>query len=337
MSAPVNRQLKLARRPEGRVSLDDFTLEENPPPQATQGAVLARTLFLSVDPTNRVWMKDVPQYMPPVAIGDVMRSGGLAEVVQSNVEGYAPGDLVFGMTGWQDYCVLKPGGALGLAKIPRGLGIAPEKFLGACGPNGVTAYTGMIEVAGVGPSDTVIVTAAAGSVGSAAGQIAKIKGARVVGIAGGAEKARKLVEEYGFDAGVDYRAADFRQQLKAATPDGADILFENVGGEVMQAAISRMNPRGRIALSGMISIYNGNGGTHYDWAPIMAKRLKVQAFNLIDCGELWPRAARALAGWVGDGRIKAEETIVDGLTSAPEALNMLFDGANVGKLLVRVA
>ncbi len=334
---PVNRQLKLARRPEGRVSLEDFTVEEGAPPQAPDGAVVARTLFLSVDPTNRVWMKDVPQYMPPVAIGEVMRSGGLAEVVQSNLEGYAPGDLVFGMTGWQDYSVLKPGGALGLAKIPSGSGLAPEKFLGVCGPNGVTAWAGMIEVAQVGPGDTAIVTAAAGSVGSAAGQIAKIKGARVIGIAGGSEKARKLVDDYGFDAGVDYRAENFRVQLKAATPDGADVLFENVGGEIMEAAISRLNPRGRVALSGMISIYNGKGGTRYDWAPIMAKRLKVQGFNLIDCAELWPRAARELAGWVRDGKIKAEETIVDGLTNAPEALNMLFDGANVGKLLVRVA
>ena len=333
---PVNRQLKLARRPEGRVSLEDFTVEANALPQPGEGAVLARTLFLSVDPTNRVWMKDVPQYMAPVGIGEVMRAGGLAEVVQSKLEGYAPGDLVFGMTGWQDYCVLKPGGALGLAKIPTGLGLAPEKFLGVCGPNGVTAYAGMIDVAEVAPGDTVIVTAAAGSVGSAAGQIAKLKGARVVGIAGGVEKARKLVDDYGFDASVDYRAKDFRAQLEAATPDGADVLFENVGGEIMVAAIARMNPRGRIALSGMISIYNGQGGTRYDWAPIMAKRLKVQGFNLIDCAELWPRAARDLAGWVRDGKIKAEETIVEGLTTAPEALNMLFDGANVGKLLVRV-
>ncbi len=162
MAAALNRQLKLARRPEGRVSLEDFTLEETAPPQAPDGAVLARTLFLSVDPTNRVWMKDVPQYMPPVAIGEVMRSGGLAEVVQSNLEGYAPGDLVFGMTGWQEYAVLKPGGPLGLAQIPSGLGLAPEKFLGVCGPNGVTAYAGMVEVAQIGPGDTAIVTAAAG-------------------------------------------------------------------------------------------------------------------------------------------------------------------------------
>ena len=150
MAELVNRQLKLARRPEGRVSIEDFTYEEGAPPQAPEGAVLARTLFLSVDPTNRVWMKDVPQYMPPVAIGEVMRSGGLAEVVQSNVAGYTPGDLVFGMTGWQDYSVLKPGGALGLTKIPSGLGLAPEKFLGVCGPNGVTAHVGMIDVAQIG-------------------------------------------------------------------------------------------------------------------------------------------------------------------------------------------
>jgi NADPH-dependent curcumin reductase CurA len=336
MNDPVNRQLKLARRPEGRVSLDDFSVEESAPPPVEQGAVVARTLFLSVDPTNRVWMKDVPQYMPPVAIGEVMRSGGLAEVVESGLDDFAPGDLVFGMTGWQDYSLLKPGGPLGLARVPTGLGLAPEKFLGVCGPNGVTAYAGMIEVAEVGEGETVLVTAAAGSVGSAAGQIAKIRGARVVGIAGGQDKMNKLVDDYGFDAGVDYRAPDFRDRLRAATPDGVDVLFENVGGEVMEAAITRMNPRGRIALSGMISIYNGPGGTRYDWAPIMAKRLKVQGFNLIDCGALWPRAARELAGWVKQGRIKAEETIVDGLTHAPEALNMLFDGLNVGKMLVRL-
>jgi NADPH-dependent curcumin reductase CurA len=337
MSAPVNRQLLLARRPEGRVSIDDFTLEEAPPPAVEDGTVLARTLFLSVDPTNRVWMKDVPQYMPPVAIGEVMRSGGLAEVVESRLDGFAPGDLVFGMTGWQDYALLRPGGALGLAKLPNVPGLAPEKFLGVCGPNGVTAYAGMIEVVGVGEGDTAIVTAAAGSVGSAAGQIAKLKGARVIGIAGGPDKARLLVERYGFDAGVDYRADDFREQLKAATPDGASVLFENVGGAVMEAAIQRLNPRGRIAISGMISVYNDAGGTRYDWAPIMAKRLRVEGFNLIDCAALWPRAARELAGWVLDGSIRAEETIIDGLTNAPEALNMLFDGANQGKLLVRVA
>ena len=333
----VNRQLRLARRPEGRVSLDDFTVEKSPPPEAEEGAVVARTLFLSVDPTNRVWMKDVPQYMPPVAIGEVMRSGGLAEVVESRLDDYSPGDLVFGMTGWQDFSLLRPGGPLGLAKLPSGLGIAPEKFLGICGPNGVTAYAGMIEVAQVGEGDTALVTAAAGSVGSAAGQIAKLRGARVVGIAGGPDKARRLVEDYGFDAGVDYRADDFRERLREATPRGVDVLFENVGGTVMEAAIARMNPLGRIALSGMISIYNGQGGTRYDWAPIMAKRLKVQGFNLIDCGALWPRAARELAGWLLEGKIRAEETIVDGLESAPEALNMLFDGANHGKMLVRVA
>lgn len=337
MSQPANRQLKLAQRPDGRVALADFTLTQSPPPELEDGTVLARTLFLSVDPTNRVWMKDVPQYMPPVAIGEVMRSGGLAVVIESRVEGYAPGDLVFGMTGWQDYSLLRPGGALGLAKLPSDTGLAPEKFLGICGPNGVTAWAGMIDVANVGEGDTAIVTAAAGSVGSAAGQIARLRGARVVGIAGGPAKAAKLVDDFGFHAGIDYRAPDFREQLKAATPDGADVLFENVGGEIMEACIARMNPRGRIALCGMISIYGGTRGARHDWSPILSKRLRVEGFNLIDCGEIWPRAARDLAGWLAEGKIKAEETIVDGLESAPEALNMLFDGANVGKLLVRVA
>ncbi|QGN55689.1 NADP-dependent oxidoreductase [Novosphingobium sp. Gsoil 351] len=333
----INRQLKLARRPESRVSLDDFSYEESQPPPVEDGAVLARTLFLSVDPTNRVWMKDVPQYMPPVALGEVMRAGGLAEVVDSRLDGFAPGDLVFGMTGWQDYALLRPGGALGLAKVPTGLDVAPERFLGICGPNGVTAYAGMVEVAGVGEGDTAVVTAAAGSVGSAAGQIAKLRGARVVGVAGGSDKVRMLVERYGFDAAVDYRADDFAEQLRATTREGIDVLFENVGGAVMETAIARMNARGRIALSGMISIYEGRGSTRYDWASIMAKRLKVQGFNLIDCEKLWPKAVGQLVEWLRAGRIVADETIVDGLDRAPEALNLLFDGANHGKMLVRVA
>lgn len=333
----TNRQLLLARRPEDRVSIDHFDIDETPPPPVEDGAVLVRTRFLSVDPTNRVWMKDVPQYMPPVAIGEVMRSGGLGEVVESRLAGFSPGDLVFGMTGWQDYAALKPGGALGLAKIPALPGIAPEKFLGICGPNGVTAWAGMIDVARVGEGDVVIVTAAAGSVGSAAGQIAKLKGARVIGIAGGPAKAAKLVEDFGFDAGIDYRADDFIGQLKAATPRGADVLFENVGGAVMEVCIARLNPRARIALCGMISIYNGGGSARHDWSVMLARRLRVEGFNLIDCGPIWGQAVRDLSEWLAAGQIRDEETIVDGLEKAPEALNMLFDGTNVGKLLVRVS
>lgn len=333
----INRQLLLARRPEDRVSIDHFDVVETAPPAVEDGGVLVRTRILSVDPTNRVWMKDVPQYMPPVAIGEVMRSGGLGEVVESRLDGFAPGNLVFGMTGWQDYAALKPGGALGLAKIPALPGIAPEKFLGICGPNGVTAWAGMIDVAEVREDDVVIVTAAAGSVGSAAGQVAKLKGACVIGIAGGPAKAAKLVDNFGFDAGIDYRADDFREQLATATPRGADVLFENVGGTIMEACIARLNPRGRIALCGMISIYNGGGSARHDWSVMLAKRLRVQGFNLIDCGPIWPQAVRDLSGWLAAGQIRDEETIVDGLERAPEALNMLFDGTNVGKLLVRVS
>ncbi|MBO9698399.1 MAG: NADP-dependent oxidoreductase [Sphingopyxis sp.] len=333
----INRQLLLARRPENRVSIDHFDVVEAPPPPVEDGEVLVRTRFLSVDPTNRVWMKDVPQYMPPVAIGEVMRSGGLGEVIESRLDGFARGDLVFGMTGWQDYAALKPGGALGLAKVPTLPGITPEKFLGICGPNGVTAWAGMIDVARVGEGDVVIVTAAAGSVGSAAGQIARLKGARVVGIAGGPAKAAKLVSDFGFDAGIDYRADDFADQLKAATPRGADVLFENVGGAIMEACTARLNPRARIALCGMISIYNGGGSARHDWSVMLAKRLRVEGFNLIDCGPIWAQAVRDLSGWLAAGQIRDEETIVDGLEQAPEALNMLFDGTNVGKLLVRVS
>ncbi len=212
----LNRQLRLKSRPEGLVTRDNFDLVETTVPELQDGEVLVRVLYISMDPTNRVWMRDIPQYLPPVAIGEVMRALGLGRVVASRSPHYAEGDLVQGITGWQDYLVLHED-AKGYVRLPADPGIPLPTLLGAAGMSGVTAYYGLTEIAPAQPGETLVVSAAAGSVGSIAGQIGKIMGARVVGIAGGADKCRYLIDELGFDAGVDYKAADFKQQLKAAT------------------------------------------------------------------------------------------------------------------------
>ena len=218
----VNRQLRLKTRPEGLVKRDNFDLVEQAVPELKDGEVLVHVLYLSMDPTNRVWMRDIPQYLPPVAIGEVMRALGLGRVVQSRSTQYQVGDLVQGITGWQDYLVLHES-AKGYVRLPADPGIPLPTLLGACGMSGVTAYYGLTDIAPVQPGETLVVSAAAGSVGSIAGQIGKIHGARVIGIAGGADKCRYLTDELGFDAAVDYKAEDFKQQLKAATPDGVHV------------------------------------------------------------------------------------------------------------------
>ncbi|MGK8208573.1 NADP-dependent oxidoreductase [Burkholderia cenocepacia] len=334
MSTPVNRQLLLKTRPEGRVGREHFSLVETPVPALADGEVLVRVLYLSMDPTNRVWMSDVPQYLPPVAIGEVMRALGIGRVVASRHAGFVEGDLVQGLVGWQDYAVVPAGHAAQLVKLPAESGLPLPTLLGACGMSGQTAYYGLTEIAPVQPGETLIVSAAAGSVGSIAGQIGKIHGARVVGIAGGPDKCRYLTDTLGFDAAVDYKADDFRQQLKAATPDGVHVNFENVGGEVMRAVLSRMVIGGRVALCGVISNYN-SGRAADDVGVLISKRLTMRGFLILDYRN-GREAVRTLAGWLRDGRLKAEETVADGLENAPEVLNRLFDGDHRGKLVLRV-
>ena len=332
----VNRQYRLKQRPEGRVARSDFELVEAPVPRVPAGGLLVRVRFLSIDPTNRVWLKDIPQYMPPVALGEVMRSYGVGEVIAAEAEDFAPGDWVAGMVGWQDYAALLPGGPFGVTRLPMALGLPPQAFLGVAGGNGVTAYYGLVDLCRPQPGETVIVSAAAGAVGSVVGQLAKIQGARAVGIAGGPAKRRFLTEELGFDAAIDYKAEDWRQQLRAAAPDGADILFENVGGPVMEAVLAQMKIGGRVALCGLISAYNGEASTRADFSPLIMRRLTAHGFNIIDYAGRWPQAVERLAGWVREGRLVGRETTLDGLETCPDALNLLFDGGNTGKLLVRV-
>ena len=329
-----NRQLRLKTRPEGLVTRENFDLVEQPVPELKDGEVLLRTLYISMDPTNRVWMRDVPQYLPPVAIGEVMRALGLGRVVQSRSARYKEGDLVQGVIGWQDYLVLHDD-AKGYVHLPADPGIPLPTLLGAAGMNGVTAYYGMTDIAPVQPGETLVVSAAAGSVGSIAGQIGKIRGARVVGIAGGVEKCRYLADDLGFAAAVDYKAADFKQQLKAATPDGVHVNFENVGGEVMRAVLSRMVIGGRVALCGMISGYNSEERPSDDFSPFIMKRLSMHGFLVLDYTKT-KEAVGAITGWIREGKLKTEETVADGLENAPEVLNRLFDGSHRGKLVLRV-
>ncbi|MGN6227401.1 MAG: NADP-dependent oxidoreductase [Dyella sp.] len=330
----INRQLRLKTRPEGLVQRDNFDLVETEVPELKDGEVLVRTLYLSMDPTNRVWMRDIPQYLPPVAIGEVMRALGLGRVVKSRSAQYHEGDLVQGLTGWQDYLVLHES-AKSYVRLPPDPGIPLPTLLGAAGMSGVTAYFGMTDIAPVQPGETLVVSAAAGSVGSIAGQIGKIMGARVIGIAGGADKCNYLINELGFDAAVDYKAADFKQQLKAATPAGVDVNFENVGGEVMKAVLGRMVIGGRVALCGLIAGYNSGEKPGDDFSPFIMKRLTMRGFLVLDYTKT-KEAVHAITVWIREGKLKTEETVAEGLENAPVVLNRLFDGSHRGKLVLRV-
>jgi NADPH-dependent curcumin reductase CurA len=332
----TNRQLLLKTRPDGLVRLDNFELHETPTAELAEGQALVRVLYISMDPTNRVWMSDIPQYMPPVAIGEVMRGVGLGRVVASTSKHYAVGDLVQGLVGWQDYALIDEGKMGYWVKLPPKPPVALPTLLGACGFSGITAYYGLTEIAPVQAGETLVVSAAAGSVGSIAGQIGKLRGARVVGIAGGAEKCRHLMDDLGFDAAVDYKADDFKQQLAQATPDGVHVNFENVGGPVMRAVLSRMVNGGRVALCGLIANYASSSKPADDYGVIIVKRLTVRGFLAFDYKDQ-PRAVNDLVNWVVSGKIKAGEAVANGLENAPLVLNRLFDGSHRGKLVLKVA
>ncbi|MFA7638137.1 MAG: NADP-dependent oxidoreductase [Parvibaculum sp.] len=335
MKNDVNRQFRLKTRPTGRIEKSNFDFVEQPIPEPGPGEALVRVLYLSLDPTNRIWMSDMDQYMPPVAIGEVMRGGGVGVVVKSNSARYKEGDRVSGLTGWQDYCIADEG-MRAMSVLPKDLPVDLPVMLGACGMTGLTAYFGLLELGRPKPGETVVVSAAAGAVGSVVGQIARIKGCRAVGIAGGSEKCRHLIEDLGFDAAVDYKRDDWREQLAAATPDGIDVNFENVGGEIMEAVMARMNLFSRMPLCGMISGYNSGEPMRADYSPILMRRIEIRGFIVIDFMEKFAEGAMQLAQWVVEGKLKHRETIVEGLENAPVAVNRLFDGQNIGKLVVKV-
>jgi NADPH-dependent curcumin reductase CurA len=331
-----NRRLILAQRPQGMVDGQTVSLEQDDVPEPGAGEALARVRYLSIDPTIRTWMDDAPGYLPPIAIGDAVRSGGVAEVLSSNCERYAPGDLLFGMTGWQDY-VIADEGERALQPLPPG--VSPTAALGVLGITGMTAYFGMTDVGRVKEGDVVVVSGAAGATGSTAGQIARIKGAaKVVGIAGTPEKCAWLVGELGFDAAIDYKAQDVAARLRELCPEGIDLYFDNVGGAILNSCLGQLAMRGRVVLCGAISSYNSDGRAAgpANYTSLIIRRGRMEGFIILDYFDRFPQAQAELATWLGAGEVKSAEHIVEGLERAPEALNLLFTGGNTGKVIVKV-
>lgn len=331
-----NRQVVLTARPTGMVDDTTVQLATVPMPTISDGQALVAVRFLSIDPTIRTWMNDAPGYLPPIGIGDVVRSAGVGEVVESRSKRYSPGDLVFGMTGWQAYAIADEGDNV-MRPLPAG--IDPALALNLFGITGMTAYFGLLEVGALQEGDTVVVSGAAGATGSTVGQIAKLKGAsNVVGIAGGAEKCRVVVEELGFDAAIDYREAGLSAALRQHCPDGVDVYFDNVGGDILDTVLGQLAMRGRVVLCGAISAYNATervpGPANY--VNLIPRRGRMEGFIILDYVRRYPEAQEAIAGWLLEGRIHHQEHIVDGLEHAPDALNLLFTGGNTGKVIVRL-
>ena len=324
----------LASRPAGWVTEANFRLESSPVPQPREGEVLVRNLWLSLDPYMRGRMNDVKSYAAKQELDQVMVGGTAGEVVESRNPKFAAGDKVVGMFGWQEYGCSD---GKGLTKVDASR-VPLQAYLGVLGMPGVTAWVGLLDLCQPKAGETVLVSAASGAVGSVVGQIAKLKGCRAVGIAGGATKCDYVLQELGFDACVDYKAGRLDADLKAALPAGVDCYFENVGGEVLDAALRRMNPFSRIAVCGLISQYNATEpyGVR-TFQSILTNRIKVQGFIVSDRMELWPRALGDLAGWVAAGKIKYRETVAQGLENAPRAFIGLLKGENLGKQLVKLA
>jgi NADPH-dependent curcumin reductase CurA len=337
--AEANRQIVLDRLPQGdKLAPEHFRLTETALPTPGEGEVLVRTRYISLDAANRAWMQGAT-YRSALESGQVMAGGALAEVVASNAGHLKPGDMVFADTGWQDYAVL-PGKRL--SKLPAAMlaeGEPVTHLMSVFGVAGLTAYFGLLECGQPKPGDTVVVSAAAGSVGSIVGQIAKLKGCRVVGIAGGADKGRWLVDELGFDAAVDYKSPDFKRQLRAAVPDGIDVYFDNTGGDIFEACLFAMKTFGRIACCGALSQYDGAPPPHGPRGIpglIVTKRLTLRGFVVMDFAAQNDKALTDLQAWVADGRLKVREDIIDGLENLPTALIGLLGGENRGKRMVRV-
>jgi len=329
----ANRQILLAEKPAGKLGPEHFKLVSGTVPEPGEGEALLRVRYISLDAANRAWMHGAT-YRSAVEAGSVMAGAGIAEVVSSKAPNLAPGDLVFADTGWQDFAALP---ARHLTKMPK---IEPMTYLlSVYGVAGLTAYFGLLEIGKPKEGETVVVSAAAGSVGSIVGQIAKIKGCRVIGIAGGADKCHWLTSELGFDAAVDYKDGALFKALRAAAPKGIDVYFDNVGGDILEACLPQMNNYGRIACCGAISQYDGTPAAHGPRGVpglIVVKRLVMQGFIVMDFMKERDRALADLQAWVASGRLKVQEDVIDGLENTPKALIGLLAGENRGKRMVKV-
>jgi len=331
----VNHAFKLAARPVGEPKRTDWDYVEDAVPEPGEGQFLVKILYISLDPAMRGWMNDARSYVPPVGIGEVMRAGAVGRVVASNHDGFAVGEDVVGTFGVQEYAISDGSGVL---KIDTSIA-PPPVWLGTLGMPGMTAYFGLFEVASLKDGETVVVSAAAGAVGSVVGQIAKIKGCRVVGIAGGPEKGEYIVKDLGFDAAIDYKNDDVNARLREHCPKGIDVYFDNVGGEILDACLARLAMHSRIAICGAISQYNNTapmkGPSNY--MSLLVNRGRMQGFLVFDYVNRYADAMQEMVGWLQSGQLKSREQVVEGIETFPDTLLKLFRGENIGKLVLKVA
>jgi NADPH-dependent curcumin reductase CurA len=332
----TQRVIRMAAHPAGALKDSNFELVELPVPELSDGETLVRTLYLSLDPAVRVWMNGIDTYVPGIHVGDAMRAGGLGQVVASRNPAYNEGDLVLGMIEWSDYFLARPG-TDPLTTVPRRDPLTT--YLSVLGATGLTAYFGLLEVGQPAQGETVVVSGAAGATGSVAGQIARIVGCRVIGIAGGPEKCAWVTDELGFDACIDYKAEDVSARLRETCPDGIDVFFDNVGGEILDAGLEQIRLHARVVLCGAISQYDRS-----EFAPgprnivnLIPQRGRMQGFIVLDYRDRFLDAILQLGQWLQEGRIRYAEDVVEGLENAPAAFRRLFSGENTGKLIVKVA
>lgn len=329
-----NRQILLAKRPFGEPTQENWDLVTTETPALQDNQILVKIKYISLDPAMRGWMNDGKSYIEPVQIGAVMRAGTVGEVLESTDPNFTAGDHVYGHFGVQEYAVVS---TQGVHKVDPSL--APlERYLGVLGMPGMTAYFGLLETGLPKEGETVVVSGAAGAVGTVVGQIAKIKGCRVVGIAGGAEKCQYLIDELGFDEAVDYKDTDVKAGLKKACPNGIDVYFDNVGGDILDDVLTQINLRARIVVCGAISQYNNTtpikGPSNY--LSLLVNRARMEGIVVFDNAANYGKAAAEMAGWIAQGKLKAKEHVVEGLANFPDTLMMLFRGENFGKLVLKV-
>jgi NADPH-dependent curcumin reductase CurA len=331
-----NRQILLRRRPTGLVAPDDTELTTAPAPEPAEGEALLRTTYVGLDAAVRTWLNDQPGYLPPVQLGEVIRAAGIGEVVQTRCDAFAVGDVITTLSGFQEYVIVRDD--VFSTPVPGPDAVDQLAVMSVYGPTGATAYIGMVDVGMPQPGETVVVSAAAGATGSIAGQIAKIASARVVGIAGGPEKCRAVVEDFGFDACIDYKNDDVEDALKQHCPKRVDVYFDNVGGPILNAVLGRLANNARVVLCGVISSYlTGEHPGPANYVNLLSKTARMQGFNALDQWGRFDEAYAALRKWGAEGRLTHRETVFDGINSCVDALNGLFTGANIGKTLVKLS
>jgi len=334
--ATTRQVWRLARRPVGDIADGDLHFREEAIPDLRDGQFLVRVGYLSLDPTNRIWMSDMEQYMPPVGIGDPMRGGVVGRIIASRNPGFPEGALAAGLGEWASHLVTD---GTGMSLFPELPGLSLAAGFGTFGVVGPTAYFGLLDIGRPQPGETLVVSAAAGGVGQIVGQIGRIKGCRVIGIAGGPDKCRFVTEELGFDHAIDYKSQDVGAELDRLAPEGIDINFEQVGGPIMSAVLARMKLFGRVPLCGMISGYNATEATEEPgrWSMILMRRLTIRGFIVTDFAPRFGESFQALAGWMMEGKVKTRQDIRPGLDKADETVKLLYSGGNFGKLLVEVS